>query len=543
MIEVARTTAQIDQNMVLGKLPIARGAEFDSYMDQHENECLFGTRTELLRQITEWARSPRSKCIYWLNGMAGTGKSTISRTVAKSLRKAQLLGASFFFKRGHWDRGNATRLFPTITRQLAARVPQLVPGILNALDDDPDTTSKSLKEQFDKLLFQPLMSLQSASSHSPTMVLVIDALDECERDEDIRIILQLLPQLRSVNNFRILIFLTSRPELPIRLGFSKITSREHEDFVLHEIPEPVIEHDISLFLKNRLAAITTERSLPSGWPGVTAFHSLVKLSVPLFIFAATACRMFEDPHWDPDDSLTAILAHQNDTSQLAGTYLPALERLLYKQSEKQKERLIEEFQHVIGAIILLEGPLTVTSLSRLIGLPKRVIYLRLHSLHSVLRVPDDETLPVELFHLSFRDFLLSHETRMKTQFWVDEKRMHYILANRCLYTCQGLRKNICGLPSDGTLRAQIENQTIDLYLPAELQYSCRYWAHHLVQSKHPNAVEDSLLFLRKHFLYWVEAMSILGLASELVGIIGLLQTLVSVSFLYYLHRFTLIQKD
>jgi hypothetical protein len=56
-------------------------------------------------------------------------------------------------------------------------------------------------------------------------------------------------------------------------------------------------------------------------------------------------------------------------------------------------------------------------------------------------------------------------------------------------------------------------------------------------------VEDSLLFLRKHFLYWVEAMSILGLASELVGIIGLLQTLVSVSFLYYLHRFTLIQKD
>jgi hypothetical protein len=465
--------------------------------------------------------------------MAGTGKSTISRTVAKSLRKAQLLGASFFFKRGNWDRGNAMKLFPTMARQLAARVPELVPGIQNALDEDPDTTSKSLKEQFDKLLLQPLMSLQSASSQSPTMVLVIDALDECERDEDIRIILQLLPQLRSANSLRILIFLTSRPELPIRLGLSKITSREHEDFVLHEIPELVIEHDISLFLKHRLAAITTERSLPFGWPGVTAFNSLVKLSVPLFIFAATACRMFEDPHWDPNDSLTAVLAHQNDTSQLAGTYLPILEWILYKQSEKQKKRLIEEFQHVIGTIVLLEGPLTVTSLSRLVGLPKRVIYPRLNSLHSVLRVPDDETLPIELFHLSFRDFLLSPETRMKTQFWVDEKKTHYILATRCLSVCQNLRKNICGLPSDGTQRAQIGYQTIDRCLPAELQYSCRYWAHHLVRSKHPNAVKDSFLFLRKYFLYWIEAMSILGLASELVGIIRLLQTLLSVSLLYY----------
>jgi hypothetical protein len=226
---------------------------------------------------------------------------------------------------------------------------------------------------------------------------------------------------------------------------------------------------------------------------------------------------------------------------LVGTYLPILEWILYKQSEKQKKRLIEEFQHVIGTIVLLEGPLTVTSLSRLVGLPKRVIYLRLNSLHSVLRVPDDETLPIELFHLSFRDFLLSPETRMKTQFWVDEKKTHYILATRCLSVCQNLRKNICGLPSDGTQRAQIGYQTIDRCLPAELQYSCRYWAHHLVRSKHPNAVKDSFLFLRKYFLYWIEAMSILGLASELVGIIRLLQTLLSVSLLYKFMLISLIQ--
>lgn len=48
---------------------------------------------------------------------------------------------------------------------------------------------------------------------------------------------------------------------------SKITSREHEDLVLHRIPEPGIEYDISWFLKHRLSAIGTDRSLAGDWPG------------------------------------------------------------------------------------------------------------------------------------------------------------------------------------------------------------------------------------------------------------------------------------
>lgn len=124
--DISQTADRIERNMVLEQLPIAPGAELDSYIDQHEDECLPGTRTELRRQIDEWAASPQGKCIFWLNGMAGTGKSTISRTVAKSFKQAKLLGASFFFKRGEGDRGNATKLFPTIARQLVVTNPQIL---------------------------------------------------------------------------------------------------------------------------------------------------------------------------------------------------------------------------------------------------------------------------------------------------------------------------------------------------------------------------------------------------------------------------------
>jgi 2-phosphoglycerate kinase len=83
----ARYAHKIDQKLELDNLPIADGAEYDSYSNQHEDECLPGTRQQLRRQILEWSNLPKGKCIFWLNGLAGTGKSTISRTIARSFQK------------------------------------------------------------------------------------------------------------------------------------------------------------------------------------------------------------------------------------------------------------------------------------------------------------------------------------------------------------------------------------------------------------------------------------------------------------------------
>lgn len=517
--------------MDLKQLPVARGAEFDSYPNQYEDYCLSGTRTDLLHDVMEWAKLPLGKSCFWLIGGAGTGKSTISRTIAKNFKDANLLGASFFFKRGEEDRANAMKLFPTITKQLVKRIPQLIPGVQKAIQDNSDISTKGLKEQFDKLLLQPLLDLNLIELSTLTLVIVIDALDECDVDNDIRLLLQLLPRLQTSETVRLRVFLTSRPEWPILQEVSQTMSREHEGLILHEIPKPVIEHDISLFLEHRLSAIRKDRILPFDWPGKSDFQKLVTLSAPLFIFAATICRIFEDPHWDPVDSLHEILTHRSDKSKLDGTYLPVLNRLLKSQDEKQRKQLAQEFQQVVGALLILECPLSVTSLSSLTGLPERLVHLRLSPLHSVLYLPDDNSLPIRLFHLSFRNFLLDLETREKTLLWVDEKEMHSKLATRCLFLCQNLRKNICELPNDGTQRAIIDHQTIDHNIPPELQYSCRYWAHHIAQCADvKNMLHDVHIFLQRHFLHWVEVMSILGLMTEVVDIINTVQTLIRVSF-------------
>ena len=59
----------------------------------------------------EWGTSRRDKCIFWLNGMAGTGRSTIARTVARAFYDQGRLGASFFFSRGRRDLVEADNFF------------------------------------------------------------------------------------------------------------------------------------------------------------------------------------------------------------------------------------------------------------------------------------------------------------------------------------------------------------------------------------------------------------------------------------------------
>lgn len=530
LANISDTTERLHCNMNLRQLSVAHDALFDSNVNQYEDDCLPGTRGHVLRQVEEWATLPQGKSIFWLNGRAGTGKSTIARTVAKSFSEANLLGASFFFKRGEADRGHAAKLFPTIARQLARNIPQLIPGIQKAIQDDSEISKKGLKEQFDKLLLKPLLSLKVSTVPIPTAVIVIDALDECEVENDVPLILQLLPLLQKSSMIHLRLFVTSRPDLPIRRGFSNIANHDYEFFVLHEIPTGEIQNDISLFVQHRISEIKVWRSLPVDWPTSTDLNNLVTLSVPLFIFAATACRLFEDPHWDPVDSLAEILAYRNEGTKLEGMYVPILNQILYKQSKEQGKRLVQEFRTVVGTIMMLESPLSVNILSRLIGFPEQLIHLRLSPLHSVLSVPENQALPVRLFHLSFRDFLLDPETSSKTSFWINTKETQQLLTTRCLFLCYSLRRNICGLQNDGIPRAEIDLQAVDRYLPLELQYSCRYWAHHLVKSKDLGAsLDEAYAFLQVHFLHWVEAMSILGLISEVLVTINLLQSTLHVS--------------
>ncbi|KAH8194494.1 hypothetical protein TruAng_011347 [Truncatella angustata] len=456
---------------------IVYDAMFDSHAEEFNARCLDDTRVDLLRDITEWADNPCGEPIYWLNGMAGTGKSTVSRTIAERFNERGILGASFFFKRGEADRGTATFFFTTLAAQLGLKVPQIAASFRAARDTDPNFR-KALREQFDKLILQPFSEFYDAH----TLLLVVDAFDECNGDDDIKRIIQLLSQMQS-SHVRLKTFITSRPELPIRLGFTNIKGK-YQNLILHEIPAPVIEHDICTFFKHELVKVRDSYNdvmpedvrLPSDWPGQTVLSTLVHMAVPLFIFAATICRFIDDDQvLDPKSQLEKVLQYRETTpgsglGQLGPTYLPVLNQLV--RNAKSKNRTLNEFRDIVGPIVLLAEPLSISSLSAFLNHTQQFICAKLSRLHSVIDIPSKTNSPVKMFHLSFRDFLVNRDHTH--DFSIDEIDYHTKIADRCLQIMNDSlrRKDICGLRAPGSRCADAASK-ISTYLPAHIRQSKR----------------------------------------------------------------------
>jgi hypothetical protein len=341
-------------NSGLDRLPSAADAPFNSYNKQHAPTCLPDTRVDLLQEIYDWADGQDERCIFWLNGLAGTGKSTIARTVAHRYFDQKRLGASFFFSRGGGDVGHAGKFFMSFAVQLARNIPQIQRFISDAVIEQNDIANQSLRDQWRQVVLRPLSRLDSSSSPS-SYVLIVDALDECDSEDDIRMILQLLTEARTLKTVRLRVFLTSRPEIPIRHGFRHIPEAEHEDFVLHNISLVIINHDISIFLEYNLEAIRQERPLEAGWPGEQVIRRLVQNAGGLFLWAATACRCIREGKKRQviKDRLSSVLQSNGSVTEpekhLNEIYITVLRHSIPTEfSDEEKEEFLLVSQGVIS---------------------------------------------------------------------------------------------------------------------------------------------------------------------------------------------------
>jgi hypothetical protein len=493
----------------------------------------------------QWSQDPHSKCILWLRGGAGTGKSTIARTVANTFHENNQLGASFFFKRGEGDRGNALHFFPTIAAQLASIEPNLATHVKHAIDANPAISDKNIQTQFEKLVLEPLESVKRSSQRPLKLFVVVDALDECKPDNDIALIASLLSRTRNLKSVSLRTFVTSRPDVAVLGGFRGMSFETHQDVKLQDIPEATVEDDIFIFLKDEFMKVrerynnahSPDSWLPPNWPKEHVIRALAKMAVPLFIFATTVLRFAGELRSDPESRLAKVLQHQtaSQTSEFGKVYVPILEQVAVSYDESEKG----EFRKIVGSIIVLADPLSVVSLASILGVDRKAVGRSLDALHSVLNVPDDSSSPVRMFHLSFREFLLDCRNE-ELWFWVNEETTHTTLVTQCLkLLSEGkyrLKKDICNLGTLGKLRAEIDEHTILTHVPPEAQYACCYWISHLKASKRRVRDGDEVhMFLERYLLHWLEALSLLGRISESIGMIDELLSITDVSHLAMLE--------
>ena len=467
-----------------------------------------------------WAKSPQDKNVFWLNGLAGTGKSTIAQSFSEMAASEGILGASFFCSRDYLDRKELKNIFPTLAYQLACHYPHFQSHVIRIIKKDPSLAHTSLISQLGNLLVNPL------SGKNISCVIIIDALDECIDDQPASAILSVLGQFVKQLSL-VKFFITGRPEPRIRTGFRlPLLQPITQIFLLHEVELSSVSSDIQLYLTWRLATIAKQRSgleLPNPWPCDSDILILTKKSSGLFIFASTLVKFIESEHHDPSERLQLVVSEANSTTHegLAGVDSLYSQILLHAFSDVHKPEEFANMRHVLGAIIFAFNPLSRRELSIILGIPMSRISTTLRHLHSIILVPTNESKEIRVFHKLFPDFLQDSKRCTDPRFHIDPATHHSNMVLRCLELMGGLKQNPCSLPPF-IMNQDIHGllQLLENKLGGAMRYACNHWAKHLrlspTSGNHINQVVALTTNMLKSAPLWIEVMSLENCLEEVI---------------------------
>ncbi|CAG7915447.1 unnamed protein product [Penicillium olsonii] len=465
--------------------------------------------------------------IYWVSGMAGTGKSTIALTLARAYKRAfgmvdrseahVSLAATFFFSRGGGDLSSASRFPATIAIQLAEVSGQFREAIARAVEDNPRLESLGIQEQWETLIIRPLSPRSQYTATNPsTLLLIIDALDECDSAQDIQVIMRCLERVTHATGVRCRVFLTSRPDLTIGHGFDDSASLSRESFVLHDIERSIVDQDLKIYYRDQLSRLKSPIPPEESTISEITIQKLVERSNGLFIHAATVCRFVRDGGWLAFERLTRLVETQKSDSaelELNRMYKTVLEYSFASVTDgltqEEVEKVHQLFQRIVGAIMVSFDAMSPDSLAILLEVKWESIFTTLSAFHSVIDVPKCQYDPIRILHPTFREYLLNPNNRGDKFHSIVAKEAHGYLLTGC-FAClmSQLRRNILDISNPGAKAQKVSAGKINACISRELQYSSRYWWDHFQNSDNHSRTEFILLeFLEHKYLFWLECLA------------------------------------
>ncbi|KAJ2934559.1 hypothetical protein H1R20_g2545, partial [Candolleomyces eurysporus] len=281
MRTIKHTVELLKRSNTLQKLGRVEGAEYSNA--KRGPGCIPGSRVSLLSMLLVWATDPSSPHLFWLSGLAGTGKTTVSKTFCSQLNNRGLLGASFFCTLKESDKMDVYLIIPTLARILAEKRPQFGDALEETLESDDscrNPTEMELKDQYLKLILLPA---EKTFASDELLVLGVDALDECEDQDAVRLFIAAIVSQKPTIALKF--FLTSRPEISLRESFE--SSTHHGWLRLHDIEADIVRADILLYLNDRFKSISlVYNCYQANWPP-PEIQTIANVSGTLFIIAAT----------------------------------------------------------------------------------------------------------------------------------------------------------------------------------------------------------------------------------------------------------------
>ncbi|CCO33212.1 Vegetative incompatibility protein HET-E-1 [Rhizoctonia solani AG-1 IB] len=475
--------------------------------------CTKDTRTEILSGLSKWLDDRKSPSVYWVDGMPGTGKTTIAYTFCEQMEERKRLAASFFCTDKFPGCQDVTQIIPTIAQQLAQYSVSFRLALYEALGHTPDAASRHLNKQFDLLLDQPLQ--KAKDSIQEKLVVVIDAMDECDSIPGIEAMLKLLISKSSGLPLKFLI--TSRPKVEIFVKMSSGVERKEVEAIHLQAISDSQKADIRRFLCERLAFISpTEPQIDQllehcGVSFRTAYH--------------LSHLITEGMGNDPKEQLRLVLEDTPTPANLHApvndVYLKILQDAL--EDEDLEDHEIEDIRVVLHTALIAKEPVDIATINMLAGIgdSERVSFALL-SLRSLLWfsevtglvAPLDPAVPQIMF-----------DEQRSGSYFCNIGEESRLLAQGCLLEMkEKLRFNKCELGSSFILDEQIEDlqNIVKGSISPSLTYACRHWADHLEAMANLDIMLPVIGdFLSERLFFWIE---VLNLRKELgIGLTALLK--------------------
>ena len=453
--------------------------------------------------------------LLWIKGDPGKGKTMLMIGIVRELtptHDSDLL-SYFFCQATDSSLNKATAVLRGLIYQLVVQQRFLISHLRERYDKERQlfegiNAFYALQDIFTKMLHD---------SRLKRVYLIVDALDECE--EGLSQLLELIVRNVFTSSSRVKWLVSSRYRPEIEVGL-RINESKVECSL--ELNEKSVSEAVGAYIDYKVSELARTKQYQSNLRDQVR-DQLHQKAKGTFLWVALVCKELEKvENWDVPQLLQGI------PSDLRPLYARMIKQI--QQLEGQSPKFCME---ILSILVLAYRPFNLLELATV--LPKDIPRVQENLIKiirlcgSFLTIRDDT---IYFIHQSAKDYLCSTSVDHLI-FPSGRTEVHRVILSRSLQNMtEKLHKDMYNLQEPGISIDQVTSVHPDPL--AQIRYACLHWIYHLSEidsSFHyqvglrDNGIIDT--FLKKHFLHWLETLSLMRSMSMGVVMIRKLEDLLA----------------
>ncbi|KAH8800784.1 hypothetical protein F5884DRAFT_741347 [Xylogone sp. PMI_703] len=474
---------------------------------RHDKKRIEDTKGGLLEDSYRWIfensefeqwRSIQQNQLLWIKGDPGKGKTMLLCGIINELDKpkptVETALLSYFFCQATDSRiNNATAVLRGLIYMLVDQQPSLISHIQKKYNHAGKTLFEdlnawvALSEILTNILQDPSLG---------TTYLVIDALDECIAD--LPKLLDFIVQKLSISpHVKWIVSSRNWPEIGERLetAVQKVTLQL-------ELNSKSVSAAVNVYIQYKVDHLAQQNNYRPETQRIV-FNHLSSHADDTFLWVALVCQDLEN-------------VKERNVKKKLTTYPLGLDPLYQNMMKKTWESDDADYcKRVLATTALVYRPITLIELTSLI----EMLDISIDELKEIVLLCGsfltfrESTGTIDFVHKSAKDFLFKEA--FDEIFPSGKEVIHHDIFLRSLEVMsKTLRRDIYNLKIPGFSINQVKQP--DPNPLAAARYSCLYWVDHLIdcniKGNTINDLKDGGLvhnFLKKNYLYWLEALSLI----------------------------------